>query len=423
MSIVCGIDFGTSNSSASYFSRDAESVLVELEGHQTTIPTALFFPEKNENPIFGKAAINSFIARDSGRFMRSMKRILGSPIMNSGTLVNGQYMKFDQIIELFLRYIKKRIESQAGDSIHSVVMGRPVHFREDSHENLKAAQQLKRIVQSAGFQDVEFQFEPIAAAFAHERHIEGEKLACVADVGGGTSDFTIIRVGKKLQDKNDRTSDIIANAGVRVGGNDFDRELSLYGFMPELGRGSEYGKKSLFVPNMIYSELSEWSNINFAYNQKNIREVEEVLIEAHERIKYKRLVDILKNERAHELLQIVEQSKIELTNLEVVYKSLSCVTDMPEVVLSRDKFNKYIEKEVAKILRCLNECLGQAQISSDKIELLILTGGSTEIPVVKNVLKTLFPNAYLSEGNKLSSVGLGLGYDSYKRFYGGNDLK
>ena len=275
---------------------------------------------------------------------------------------------------------------------------------------------MRDITQKAGFTNIEFQFEPIAAAFAHERRIDGEALACVVDIGGGTSDFTIIKVGKNLMAKTDRTSDILANTGVRVGGNDFDKMLGIHGIMPALGRGTTYGERNMPVPSSLYAELSEWSEINFAYTPRNISMVKSILLQAHDEEKYARLLCLMVEERAHELLQIVEKIKIDLTASTVTTKVLDCVKDRPSVSVGVEDFNGYIGDYMEKIKKSIAECLAQAQISPDAVELIILTGGSTEIPLVRKIAGEMLPKAGFSEGNKLSSVGEGLAYDSYRRF-------
>ncbi|MDR2410711.1 MAG: Hsp70 family protein [Bacteroidales bacterium] len=418
MTIVAGIDFGTSNSSVSYIQNDSKAKFVELEKNKITMPTALFFSGENRNNIlFGSEAMQAFMDGECGRFMRSIKRILGSSLMNSGTYVNGQYMEFNSIIGTFIGHLKMKLEEYTECPITDVVIGRPVTFcNNNEKDDAEAERQLKNIAHKSGFKNVEFQFEPIAAAFAHERNIIGELLACVVDIGGGTSDFTIIRIGEKLRDKRERSSDILGNTGIRIGGNDFDKNLSIVGFMPELGRGTTHGIFGTTVPVAVYSELSEWSSINFAYVPKTKHMVIDILRNAHDKEKYSRLLDLLEHERGHELLQIVEQCKIELTNNKSVIKILGCVKDKPQVVLTSDLFNQCINSDVVKIRKSMNEVLIQADVPADRIELVILTGGSTEVPAIKQVVRDEFPQAKFLETNKLTSVGEGLAYDSYRRY-------
>lgn len=160
--------------------------------------------------------------------MRSMKRVLGSNLMSVGTRINNKPVKFEFILGKFLKNIKEKSDIFAGREIENVVMGRPVHFRDDDPKgDARAQDELKMIAQSVGYKNIEFQYEPIAAAFAHETKIPNETLACIVDIGGGTSDISIVKLGEKLQKKLDRTDDILASTGVRIGGNDFDKNLSI----------------------------------------------------------------------------------------------------------------------------------------------------------------------------------------------------
>lgn len=411
-----GIDFGTTNSSAALSEAGNIPFMVPLEGQDITVPTALFFGD-NQKVSFGREAMRRYMLGEQGRCMRSIKRILGTSLMSSGTLVNGRFVKFEDILKCFLRYIKQRMDETAQECVDNVVMGRPVHFRDnDADGDVRAENELRQAAKNIGFVNVEFQYEPIAAAFAHEAILDEEKLACVIDIGGGTSDFTIIRLGPKHISKSNREDDILASTGVRIGGNDFDKELALKFFMPELGMYTTYGNKSLFVPTSQYFELSEWSSVNNLYSYQNFRIVNEVLIQAHEPDKYSRLREVMEKERGHNLLAETEAFKIALTTNALHSAQLSFLDDKPEIVVCADDFEAAINWEMKKLEQVLEECLTQAGVDADKIELIVLTGGSTEIPILQRKVSQLFPLAKLSQDNKLASVGLGLAYDSRRRF-------
>lgn len=414
--ISCGIDFGTSNSSAAVAHNGIVS-LAPVEGNHLSIPSAIFFHKGSRVPIVGRDAVQKFFERQDGRFMRSLKRVLGTSLMKHGTMVNGKPLKFDKIISSFLGGLRDKVNSFSGCEIESVVMGRPVHFVDNDKEaDGRAEDELKAIALSTGFKNIAFQFEPIAAAFAHEINIEGEKLSIVADLGGGTSDFTVIRLSRSYISKSDRALDILANTGVRVGGNDFDKDLNLTAILPEFGYLSTYGQKYLEVPLKYYHDLAEWSKVNFLYNAKNISHVRQLLNESHDKKRFGRLLKVLEQERGHALLSETEDAKIALTT-QVSFKAQF---DLIERDLSVDVTKKQLEEaihgHVDKIVSTASECLKSAGIVNRDIELVILTGGSTEVPLVQRAFKAMFPNAALADENKLFSVGLGLAYDSQKKF-------
>lgn len=414
--ISCGIDFGTSNSSIAL--ADATNTrLIAIENQHLTTPSALFFTRKGNHPHIGRDAVTRFLDRQPGRFMRSLKRVLGTPVMKQGTMVNGQMMRFDEIICTFLENLKIKADEEVGREIEHVVMGRPVHFVDNNHEaDQQAEAELKKIALQLGYKHIEFQFEPIAAAFAHEQNVNNEQLALVVDLGGGTSDFTVIRLSREYLHKTDRSSDILANTGIRLGGNDFDKDLSLAAIMPEIGYRSTYGSKNLEVPLRHYHDLSDWSKVNFLYTVKIISQLRPILFESHDKIKYKRLLKVLEEETGHTLLAATEDTKIGLTNDENYQAALDFIEDGLVVNVSQSQFNEAIHSNLNKIILSAQECLVQAQIQSENIDMVILTGGSTEIPGIQRAFRDFFPHAQLADENKLSSVGLGLAFDSRNRF-------
>ena len=289
---VAGIDFGTTNSSAAI--SDGKTVrMVDVENGKDTIPTALFFPDKSNQVYYGRNAQNEYTSGDKpGRFMRSMKRVLGSPLMRGSTVVSGKSMRFDAVVGYFVKYLKQQIDKAAGRDVECVVMGRPVHFRDNDPEGDKRAEQeLEKIAIAAGFKQVAFQYEPIAAAFAHEQDIKSDKLAFVVDIGGGTSDFTVIRLSPERKLNFDRASDVLANTGVRIGGNDFDKALSMKSFMPCFGLGTEYRSynKNISLPTAPFISLSTWSSVNDVYNYKTLNMVKGYVVWGLEPEKTKRL--------------------------------------------------------------------------------------------------------------------------------------
>lgn len=417
--ISCGVDFGTSNSTIAFY-RDNQLTLVPVEENHTTIPSAIFFERIDNTPHYGREAVNLFLERKKGRFMRSLKRVLGTSVMKQGTLVNGSPMNFSKIIGQFVKHIKEKAETVADQPIENVVMGRPVHFIDNNPlGNKNAQEELRTIAQNVGFKHIDFQFEPIAAAFAHEVHVSGEKLALVVDIGGGTSDFTVIRLSKKYLNKVDRAGDILANTGIRIGGNDFDKDLSLTSFMPELGYRSTYGEKNLQVPLKYYYDLSEWSKVNALYTPKNLMQVRQYLGESHDKPRLSRLLKILDQESGHILLGAVEEAKIALTYHDNYAASLDFLVQGCAVETSKNGFEAAIADEVEQIAASALQCVHDAGVLPQAIDLIILTGGSTEIPAVQLRFKELFPNGTISEENKLDSVGIGLAYDSKRKFLEG----
>ena len=423
MTFSCGIDFGTTNTSAALAKNGEQPILVSLENNDTTIPSALFFAA-DKNVYFGRQAMKMYIDGNLGRCMRSLKRVLGSDLMSSGTYIYNRRITFTEILGYFLQNVKNKIDTHAGRNIDNVVLGRPVHFRDnDKNGDLRAEDELRKIAANVGFKNIEFQYEPIAAAFAHENIIENEKLACVIDIGGGTSDFTILRVGKLLINKTDRKDDILASTGVRIGGNDFDKDLSLKCFMPIFGYGTQQGGQNKYdkiidLPTAPYHTMAEWSSINSMYNYKELNFANKMLYNAIEKDKVKRFVELIEKECGYSLLNVVENTKMNLTDISDINVKLDFISDSPLVAVSRSDFENSLNWDIKRVFKQVDECVKQAQVKQKDIELVILTGGSTEIPYIKQLVSNYFPNAELSQENKLSSVGIGLAYDSMRKFTG-----
>ncbi len=411
----CGIDFGTSNSAVAV-AVDGAVKLTRVEGSSQTIPSAIFY-QADGSPVYGREAIRSRFLNDEGRFMRSFKRTLGSDLIEFGAIINGRIKRFDHIIAGFIRQLKTRSEADIGREIDSVVMGRPVHFVDGNAAADDLAQrQLESMARLVGFKNIEFQFEPIAAAFAHERNLTGERLTMVADIGGGTSDFTVIRLSDKARDKIDRKGDILSSAGVRVAGNDFDKAFSLASFMPAFGYQSLYGEKQLRVPLSPFHDMSEWSKINTLYVPKMVKHLREMLIESYQPVLLSRFVKVVEREIGYKILSAVEESKIELSQQMSFSAAMEFVEAGFTIPTTRAEFDEAVIPHIDSIAAEMTECLKSAGVTENEIEMILLTGGTTEVLSLQDMIKKRFPRAEISEENKLSSVAYGLGYDSIRRF-------
>jgi len=189
--------------------------------------------------------------------MRSLKSVLGTALIDEETLLLRSRIGFREVIGRFLAEAKRRAEAAADIELDAVVHGRPVRFvDDDAAADARAERALEDIARSIGFRHVAFQLEPIAAAFAYEAELDREEIALVADIGGGTSDFSVVRLGPERRRRVERAGDVLGNDGVRVGGTDFDREFSLATVMTLLGRGSAMKLPGRAAPNLYFSDLS-----------------------------------------------------------------------------------------------------------------------------------------------------------------------
>ena len=276
----CAIDFGTSNSGIAVPDGRGGVTLVELEPGYRTMPTSVFYLTDGATAyeplprLYGRAALAAYVDGLDGRLMRSMKSILGSSLAEQGTDVGGgRSVRYADVIAGYLRHLKTVAETAAGTTLQRVVLGRPVRFVDDDDErDARAQSTLEAAARAVGFRDVSFQFEPIAAALHHQQGLADERLVLVADIGGGTSDFSLVRVGPGRRGRARRDDDILANHGVHVAGTDFDRHLELAAILPLAGyRGR--GPDGREVPSRVYFDLATWHLINTVYTPARVGEL------------------------------------------------------------------------------------------------------------------------------------------------------
>lgn len=419
--MYCGLDFGTSNSLCTVENptQANEMEYISYGPEQLSEPSAVFYRQANlDEPLFGRQAIDAYLAGQDGRLLRSFKRLLGTKYMASGTkLSSSKKLKFQNLFVSFIQHLKETAEQQVGQEISQVVFGRPVKFSslEVAHKSGEA--DLEKIANRIGYKHVEFQFEPIAAAFTHERHLQSEKLAIVADIGGGTSDFSIVRLGPKRKDAVDREGDILANSGIAIGGTDFDSMLALRQVMPAFGYESEFGAKSLRVPNWPYVVASDWNRIALElYLPQTYFAMKKVLVEAKERQKLKRFLKLMEDRQAHHLLKLVEEAKIELSEKSSTEIKPHFIEEDFTIIVNRERFDLSLGDKLKLLVETINEALNAANIKGEDIDLIIMTGGASAVPIIQKTFVDLFPNADLSSENKMGSVCEGLLHDARRKF-------
>lgn len=407
--IACGLDFGTSNSAIGVM-RQGVAELAPIEAHDTLMPSAVFFDyETKGRVLLGNAAITAYVEQTEGRLMRALKSILGSPLIDEETSLGGRKVPLTHVVEIFVRNLKAKAEEFAGQEIGSVVMGRPVRFLDDDDQaDARAQSVLERVARQAGFREITFAYEPIAAAHHYEQTAPREELVLIADIGGGTSDFSIVRVGPERRGRADRSGDMLASTGVRVGGTDLDTALSLASVMPLLGLGTQLVEKNLPMPNALYHQLATWATINFAYTYRNERELAELASLACEPEKVARLLKLLQQGLGHRLAFTVEDAKIALSSDDRVAIPLAFLEAGLSAVATRRAFDRAIGGATDRLHKAAGDCIAAAGLKADAIETIFLTGGSSRVPAVRKAVARAAPAARIAGGSDLLSVALGL---------------
>ena len=412
---ICGLDFGTSNTTLGTIA-DREPVLTALEAGQTTIPSAIFY-EVDGAVLIGRRAIEAYVEGAPGRLMRSLKSVLGTSLIEETTLLGRERTSFRDVIAYYLGAVKRRAEQGCGRELRDVVHGRPVHFVDDSPEaDRKAERTLREIAREVGFDEVTFQFEPIAAALDYERQISAEQIALIADIGGGTSDFSIVRLGPERRDAFDRAADILANDGVRIGGTDFDRQLSLGVVMPLFGFGSAMKRPGLDVPSRYFHDLATWSNINRMYEPRVIADIRQVRLEANEPALLDRLVRVVDEQRGHTLAMEVEEAKIALTDARRADIPLEWISPGLRAAIGRPDLVSHTRQLAERIGARIKLCLAQARLAAADIDAVFLTGGSVRLAHVRKAITKAVPSARIVEGDTFGAVGKGLTLEALRRY-------
>jgi len=295
-------------------------------------------------------------------------------------------------------------------------MGRPVYFVDGNEEaDILAEDTLYEIAQSVGFKDIDFQYEPIAAAFDYESQIDKEELVLIADIGGGTSDFSLVRLSPERAKKADRRDDILATGGVHIGGTDFDKYLSLTSIMPLLGLGSRLNNDTE-VPSSYYFNLATWHTINLAYSQKTWLQIKDIYRDARDKAKLDSLLHLIENRSGHWLALKAEEGKIALSSQTETELLLDRLAPSTTLTLRRDEFDESIAKMVGAVENTVANLLNDAGIAAEDVDTVVFTGGSSGVQLLREKISALLPDARRVEGDLFGSIGAGLALDAVRKF-------
>ena len=396
------LDFGTSNSAAAIVEAGRIRRLT-LEDTADTLPTAVFFPAEHGPMRIGAEAVAALVAGEEGRFMRALKSVLGTPLFHEARPIGGRRRTLAEVVTAFLRETKTRAEAQTGLRFTRVLSGRPVHFHADPARDAKAEADLCACLSAAGFDEIGFCPEPEAAARAAAAPAG---LGLIVDIGGGTSDFSLFRTRAG-------GVEILASHGIRLGGTDFDRAISLEHVMPHLGHGGqlrrEFGPGLLPMPNEIFVDLATWAKIPFLYTRDTRTAVAQMAKFAVTPRPLARLQRVLEDELGHDLAFAVERGKIEanagkpgaMIRLGKVERGLYAEIDAGSMAAALARARAELDAALAETCR-----LGQ--IAPEAVDTAILVGGSSLMAMVADAVRAVCPRADLAQGDAFTAVVDGL---------------
>lgn len=413
---VIGLDFGTTNSAIAVANSDRQATLATFAGSSGAFRSILYFPAKERGSQqkaetkAGPDAINSYLEADTkGRLIVSIKSYLASRLFTS-TSINGRNYTLEELIAIILRRLRVAVTEQFDTSASRVVLGRPVRFAgADTEADEKLAlQRLQTAAELAGFKEVSFELEPVAAAYQYETQLDHDELVLIGDFGGGTSDFTLAQLGPGR--KKDGKSPVIGTSGVAIAGDTFDSRIMMRLVAPKLGLGSQYVSlgKELPVPVWVYTQLSSWHHMFLLKDPKTMRILREVKNQATEPEKVAALIQIITENLGYALYRAVEQTKVGLTEQEIAAFVFSQSIVHMEDSLERWKFESWIQEDIQTIAARVRSLLDQCGVKSSDIGSVFLTGGSSFVPVVRRFFSRTFGAGKLKSGEELTTVAKGL---------------
>ncbi|MBL8634106.1 MAG: Hsp70 family protein [Myxococcales bacterium] len=430
MSRSIGLDFGTTNSAIASAS-DGQVQLTRFPlGPKTTetFRSVLYFdpeeigPDRRPLSIAGPEAIEAYLQADGhGRLLQSLKSYLASRLFKA-THVYGHKFTLEALIGLIARDLRRFALAQFGELPERVVVGRPVRFvggREDDSEvdgsseaeiEAYALGRLSHALRLGGFPSVVFEYEPVAAAFHYESRLARDELVLIADFGGGTSDFCLMRVGPGVRARGRTRQDILGTEGVALAGDAFDSRIIAHLIAPLLGKGSHYlsqGKR-MPVPPWLYLRLARWHHMSFLKSRETMSLLDDIVRHAERPTAIAALIHLIDKDLGYRLYQAVERAKVELSSAphsRVVFRDGPLVLDEP---VSRSDFESWIAPELLAIEQAVTTLLDKTQVRPEEVDAVFTTGGSSLVPAVQRIFARRFGEERLRSGGELTSVASGL---------------
>ncbi|MGA7523370.1 MAG: Hsp70 family protein [Acidobacteriaceae bacterium] len=426
---VCfGIDFGTTNSAVAMLQPGREVQLAQFSFRGEEIPSCrsvLYFEQsmtansqRRVHGYSGPAAIERYLdAEEKGRLIQSLKSHLSSRTL-TGSEVFGRRHRLEELVARMVSDLRKRAEEQFMQPVRRATVGRPVRFvgAESEEEDDFAVSRLREAFMAAGFEEVEFELEPVAAAFAYEATLDREELILIGDFGGGTSDFSLLRVGPEVRRRGRQPEDLLGNSGVGLAGDAFDARIVRKLVSPALGSNSEarsLDKILPAVPAWIYAHLEHWHYLSFL-RTNNVREIlKSARLRALEPEKIEALIAVIEGDLGYQLHQAVQKVKFELSQRECAEFAFrdgasGASTVELRIPITRAEFESWIAEDLAAIEHSVDALLRSTAVEPQAVDRVFLTGGSSFVPAVRQIFTRRFGHDRIRGGNEFTSVAQGL---------------
>ncbi len=416
-----GLDFGTTNSALAVVETNGTVQLATFQDNgqvSTTFRSVLYFlhPEEDDygdpHVVAGPQAIRSYLRADpKGRFMQSIKSFLASRLFERTHVFTHMYT-LEELIAIIVRALRTAAEAQFGSLGTAVVVGRPVHFAgaQQPEDEALALQRLRTALQASGFDQVTFEFEPVAAAYAYGQQLDRAEVVLIADCGGGTSDLSLLKITPSPDASTPGAYQVLGTDGVAIGGDIFDSMLVRHLVAPQLGWGMSYRAfdKLLPVPNWLYSQLERWNHLWFLNTRSTLELLHTIRRGATAPEKINQFIHVITHELGYPLSKAVETTKFALT----AHEASRLMFQEPPVALSKDvtrpTFEAWLQPSLQAIEACIDRLLERCQVASTAVDCVFLTGGSSFVPALRRLFAQKFDAARLRSGGELTSVVRGL---------------
>lgn len=430
-----GIDFGTTNSAVAMLQpgKDIQLARFSFRGEKiSTCRSVLYFEQsktaggqRRVHGCSGPEAIQRYLdAEEKGRLIQSLKSHLSSRSL-TGTEIFGRRHPLEGLVARILSDLRKRAEEQFTLPVRRATVGRPVRFvgAETEEEDNIAVSRLRDAFSAAGFEEVDFELEPVAAAFAYEDRLDRDELILIGDFGGGTSDFSLLRVGPEVRRRGRRPEDLLGSSGVGLAGDAFDARIIRKLVSPALGSYSEarsLNKILPAVPAWIYARLEHWHFLSFL-RTNNVREIlKSARLRALEPEKIEALIAVIEGDLGYQLHQAVQKVKYQLSQsdaAEFIFRDGAPGASTVElrIPISRAQFESWIAEDLGAIENSLEALLRGAGVGSGEVDRVFLTGGTSFVPAVRQIFVRRFGSDRIRSGNEFTSVAQGLALRGRRR--------
>ncbi|MCF1472841.1 Hsp70 family protein [Agrobacterium vitis] len=416
MANALGLDFGTTNTvlAQSIDETTTHSVqFTSMAGTTDSMRTALSFMKDAQlgaralKVEAGQAAIRQFIDNPGDcRFLQSIKTFAASALFQ-GTLVHARRFQFEDLMEVFL----KRLEAYAGDgwpaNASRIVAGRPVHFAGASPDPELAMRRYNEALTRLGFPEIHYVYEPVAAAFYFAQHLTTDATVLVADFGGGTTDYSLIRFERKA---GVLSAVPVGYSGVGLAGDQFDARIIEHLVAPEIGKGSQFKSfdKILDIPSNYYTSFSRWNQLSVFKSSKEFADLKQLVRQSLAPDKLELFIDLVEHDEGYPLYQAVSSTKMALSAADEAEFNFSPLGAAGRKTVKRQDFESWIADDLTRIESALDDVLTRTNTEAGAVDKVFLTGGTSFVPAVRRIFTERFSQDRIESGGEMVSIAHGL---------------